>query len=81
MAAGKKMKGRMDPMEKKMAEVHGELQREVSSVRSELQRLGPLEKNVGAVLEKMEILDRVDRALQRMEDSGRPSWYQGKEGA
>ena len=54
------MEGRMDTMEEKMEKVHGELQRGVSSVRSELQRLGPLEKNVGAVLEKMEILDRVD---------------------
>ena len=76
----KKMEGRMDMMEEKMA-VHGELQRKVSFVHSELQRLGPLEKNVGAVLEKMEILYRVDRALQRMGDSSRPSWDRGKEGA
>ena len=67
------MEGRTNMMEAKMAEVQGELQREIGSVGSEFQRLGSLEKNVGMLLEKMEILDMVDLALQRMV-SGHPSW-------
>ena len=74
----KKVEGRMDLVEEKMVEVRGELQREMGSVCSELQCLGPLEKNMGVLLEKMGILDRVDRALQRMEGSEHPSLDSGK---
>ena len=44
-------------------EVQGELQREMGLVRSDLQHLGPLEKNMGVLLEKMEILDQVKQSL------------------
>ena len=40
--AAKKVEGRVEHIKKKMAEVQGELQREIGSVCSELQRLGPL---------------------------------------
>ena len=52
----------------------GGLQREMGSVCSELQRLGPLKKNMGVLLEKMGILDQVDRALQKMKDRNIPVW-------
>ena len=61
--AEKRMEGRMDSMEEKMTEVQGEVQRKIGAVHNELQRLGSLERNVGTLLEKMEILDRVDCAL------------------
>ena len=61
--AAKKMEGRTDLMEEKMAEVQGELHKEMGSVCGELQRLGPLEKNLGVLIEKIGILDRVDLAL------------------
>ena len=69
----------MDLLEERMGEVQGELQCEMGSVCSELQHLGPLEKNVGVLLEKNEILDRVERALQRMEGYGGMSGDKGKE--
>ena len=65
-------------MEEKMTEVQGEVQHEIGAVCNELQRLGSLEKDVGTLLEKMEILDRVDRALQNMGESKHPSLSQGK---
>ena len=43
-----------------------------------MQRLHSLERNMGTLLEKMEILDKVDRALQRMGESEHPSLNQGK---
>ena len=67
------MEGRTNMMEAKMVEVQGELQCQIGSVGSEFHRLGSLEKNVGMLLEKMEILDMVDLALHRMV-SGHPSW-------
>ena len=47
-------------------------------VCSELQRLSLLEKNMGVLLEKMGILDLVDRALQRMEGPEHPNLDSGK---
>lgn len=38
-------------------------------VRSELQHLVPLEKNVETLLGRMTVLDRMDRWLQKMEES------------
>ena len=76
--AAKRMEGRMDSMEEKMTEVQGEVQREIGAVYNELQRLGSLEKDVGTLLEKMEILDIVDHALQNMGESKHPSLSQGK---
>ena len=68
----------MEQIEEKMVEVHSELQWEIGFVRSDLQRLGPLEKGLGVLLEKVSILDRVDKALQRIEGSELPSPDQGK---
>ena len=59
-----------------MVEVSGELLFEMGSVHSELQYLGPLKKSGGTLLDKMEILERVDWILQRTEESGPPSWDQ-----
>ena len=42
--AAKKTKGRLDLLEEKMVEVQGELQREMGSIRNDLQRLGPWKK-------------------------------------
>ena len=42
----------------------------MASIRSDLQRLGPLEKNMGVLLEKMEILDRVEQSLEKMGEKG-----------
>ena len=64
--ATKKVEGRMEQIKEKLAEVQGELQREIGSVHSDLQRLGPLERGLEVLLEKMSILDQVDRALQKM---------------
>ena len=72
------MEGRLDLLEEKMAEVQGELQCEMSSVRSDLQRLVSLEKNMGVLLEKMEILDWVEQSLLKMGKKGYLNWDQGK---
>ena len=61
--ATKKVEGRMEQIEEKLTEVQGELQHEIGSVRSDLQRLRPLERGLEVLLEKMSIIDRVDRAL------------------
>ena len=65
-------------MEEKMTEVQEEVQREIGAVRNELQCLGSLERDAGTLLEKMEILNRVDRALQKMRESEHPSLSRGK---
>ena len=70
------MEGRLDLLEEKMVEVQGELQHEMGSVRSDLQRLGPLEKNMGVLLEKM--LDWVEQSLQKMGEKGNLNWDRGK---
>ena len=54
------------------------MQREIRAVCNKLQRLDSLERDVGTLLEKMEILDRVSRALQKMGESEHPSLSQGK---
>ena len=69
----------MELMEEKKVEAQGELQREIGSVRNELKCLRPLENNLEVLLEKMEILDKVDRAMQRMGESGHPNCDRGKE--
>ena len=40
--------------------------------------MGSLERDEGTLLEKMEILDRVDHALQKMGESEHPSLSRGK---
>ena len=76
--AAKRMERRMDSMEEKMIEVQGEVQPEIGAICNELQCLGSLERDVGTLLEKMEILDRVDHALQKMGESKHPSLSRGK---
>ena len=46
-----------------MTEVQGEVLREIGAIHNKLQCLGSLERDVGTLLEKMEILDKVDRTL------------------
>ena len=52
--------------------------REIGAIHNKLQRLGSLERDVVTLLEKMEILDRVDRTLQKMGESEHPSLSQDK---
>lgn len=59
----------MDSVEEKVAEMRGEVHREMEFVRSELQHLVPLEKNVETLLGRMTVLDRMDRWLQKVEES------------
>ena len=77
--ATKKVEGRMEQIKEKMDEVQSELQREIGYARGELQGLGPLERGLGVLLEKMSILDKVDRTLQCTEEPERPNPDRGKE--
>lgn len=43
------------------------VEEQVGSLRTDLQRLGPMEQNLSWVMEKLSILDRVEKALQRLE--------------
>ncbi|GMN60734.1 hypothetical protein TIFTF001_029824 [Ficus carica] len=54
---GKKMESRVDSVEEQMV-----------SVRRDLQKLSEVKKSLGTILEKMVILDRVDLALQKLEE-------------
>ena len=55
----KKMEGRIDKMEEHIATVHGE----IATVKRDLQRIGPLEIKVDAMLEKLLLLERMDQLL------------------
>ena len=67
--AAKKMEVRMDSVEERVAEMRCEVQREMESVRSELQCLVPLEKSVKTLINRMTVLDCMDRWLQKVEES------------
>ena len=56
--ATKKMEGRIEAMEEQMGWVCGEM----SSIKGELQRLGPLEVKVDSMLEKLSLLERMEKA-------------------
>ena len=40
-------------------------------VKGDLQRLGPLEVKVDSMLEKLTLLERVEKMMQKWQDSGR----------
>ena len=67
--ATKKMKGRIKGVEEQIAGVHGEM----SSIKGDLQRLGPLEVKVDSMLEKLLLLERMEKMLQKSENSERGS--------
>lgn len=56
----KKMEGRLEGMEEQTIGVHGE----VLMIKGDLQRLGPLEVKVDLMLEKLSMLERMDKMLQ-----------------
>ncbi|EXB66634.1 hypothetical protein L484_024931 [Morus notabilis] len=52
------------------------MKEQVGSLCSDIQRLGPMEQHLAMVMDKLSILDRVDKALQRLESprvAGNPS--------
>ena len=51
----------MDVMEEQLAGVHGEMM----SIKGDLQRLGPLEVQMDAILEKLSMLERMEKMLQK----------------
>ncbi|GMN53811.1 hypothetical protein TIFTF001_022938 [Ficus carica] len=67
--AAKKMEVRMNLVEERVAEMRGEVQREMESVRSESQCLVLLEKSVKTLFSRMMVLDRMERWLQKVEES------------
>lgn len=64
--AGKKMDQRMGSVEERFLAVKGD----VESMKEDLQRLGSLERSVGALMEKLSILDRLDHEWLRKGDRG-----------
>ena len=67
--ATKKMEGRIKGVEEQIAGVHGEM----SSIKGDLQRLGPLEVKVDSMLEKLSLLERMEKMLQKWENSEKGS--------
>ena len=61
----KKMEGRIETMEEQIVGVHGEM----TLIKGELQRLSLLEVKVDSMLEKLSLLDRMEKVLQRCENS------------
>ena len=70
------MEGRIDKMEERIATVHGE----IATVKGDLQRMGPLEIKVDAMLEKLLLLERMDQLLQKWEHSKKVSNPEEKKG-
>ena len=66
LMATKKMEGRIETMKE---QITGEM----TSIKGELQRLGPLEVKVDSMLEKLLLLERMDKVLQRWENPKRAS--------
>ena len=48
-------------MEEQIVGVHGEM----NAVKGELQRLGPLKVKVDSMLEKLSLIDRMEKVLKR----------------
>ena len=67
--ATKKMEGRIETMEEQIVGVHGEM----NAVKGEWQRLGPLELKVDSMLEKLSLINKMEKVLQRWENSERAS--------
>ena len=57
------MEGHIEVMEEHIVRVHGEM----ASVKGEIQRLGPLEVKVDSMLEKLSLLERMEKMMQRWE--------------
>ena len=72
--ATKKMEGRIKGVEEQIAGVHGEM----SSIKGDLQRLGPLEVKVDSMLEKLSLLKRMEKMLQKWENSEKGSSFEEK---
>ena len=64
LMATKKLDGRIEVMEEKMSDVHGE----IASMKGDLQRLGPLEEKVDSMLKKLSLLERMEQMLQKLEN-------------
>ena len=67
--ATKKMEGRVETMEEQIVGVHEEMK----AVKGELQKLGPLEVKVDSMLEKLSLIDKMEKVLWRWENSERAS--------
>ena len=65
--ASKKIEGHVETVEEQLVGVHGEM----AAVKADLQRLGPLEVKVDSMLEKISILDRLEKMVLRWEDPKR----------
>ena len=57
----------MEVVEEQLTGFHGDM----AVVKGDLQFLGPLEIKVDSMLEKLSILQRLEKMVQRWEDSGR----------
>ena len=64
LMATKKLGGRIEVMEEKISDVHGEM----ASMKGDLQRLGPLEEKVNSMLKKLSLLERMEQMLQKLEN-------------
>ena len=62
--ATKKLDGRIEVMEEKMSNVHGEM----ASMKGDLQRLGPLEEKVDSMLKKLSLRERMEQMLHKLEN-------------
>ena len=67
--ATKKMEGRIEVMEEQLAGVHGKMM----SVKGDLQRLSPLEVKVNSMLEKLSLLEWMEKMMQKWESLERVS--------
>ena len=65
--ATKKIEGRMEAIEEQIVGIHGEM----AAVKEDLQGLGPLENKVDYMLEKLSLLERLEKIMHRWEDSGK----------
>ena len=54
----------MDVMEEQLVGVHGEMM----SVKGDLQRLGPLEVKVDTMLDKLSMLEKMEKNVTKMEE-------------
>ena len=55
--ATKKIEGRMEAIEEQIIGIHEEM----ATVKQDLQRLGPLENKVDSMLEKLSLLERLEK--------------------
>ena len=70
LMALKKMERQIEVMEEQMVGVH----REMMSIKGDLQRMGALAVKVDSMLEKLPMLERMEKMLQKWENSEKGSY-------